>query len=160
MNLLEQYLHQATKGIWGRKKLEVREELTAHILERNKKHQLAGLSEQAALEQTLLELGQPQAIAQGIRQTDWKRPLTLGLMVLFILSTSPKPIKVSTEFTRSTRLLGAQLIPIPLAQKLMAQVTPIPLAKREMVKIIPILRPETTGITIKPSTRSPIGVQR
>jgi hypothetical protein len=44
MKPLEAYLWAATRGLWGRKRLEVRKELTAHVLERAHKHEVAGVN--------------------------------------------------------------------------------------------------------------------
>lgn len=66
MKPLEQYLSQATKGLWGRKKLEVREELTAHILERAYKHEIAGISHETAVARAIEELGDPKTIRTGM----------------------------------------------------------------------------------------------
>ena len=54
---LERYLKAATRGLWGQKKLEVREELEAHILERAHKHELLGLEHQQATSNAIHELG-------------------------------------------------------------------------------------------------------
>ena len=40
---IETYLRRATRGLWGRKKLEVREELAAHLEARVLSYQIAGL---------------------------------------------------------------------------------------------------------------------
>ncbi len=66
MNNLEQYLTQATKGLWGKKKLEIREELTAHILERAYKHEIAGISHEIAVAQAITELGDAKTIRTGM----------------------------------------------------------------------------------------------
>lgn len=57
MNELEQYLKTATRGLWGKRKLEVREELKAHVLERVRKHELLWLSREDAVSKSLSELG-------------------------------------------------------------------------------------------------------
>ncbi len=66
MNVLEKYLSQATKGLWGKKKLEIREELTAHILERAHKHEIAGIPHEHAVARTLEELGDAKTIRAGM----------------------------------------------------------------------------------------------
>jgi hypothetical protein len=66
MNTLETYLQQATKGLWGKKKLEVREELTAHILERAYKHQVSGVAFEAAVSRAIEELGDAKTIRTGM----------------------------------------------------------------------------------------------
>jgi hypothetical protein len=62
MDKLERYLKNATQGLWGKRKLEVREELESHVLERARKHELSGLTREAAISKTLEELGNARAI--------------------------------------------------------------------------------------------------
>lgn len=66
MTNLEQYLNNATRGIWGKRKLEIREELTSDILERTRKHQLAGLSFEAATARAIQELGDARVLNRGM----------------------------------------------------------------------------------------------
>ncbi len=67
MNNLEKYLSQATKGLRGTKKLELREELTNHILEKTHKYQIAGLSQEQALAQAIADLGNPKTIETAMK---------------------------------------------------------------------------------------------
>ncbi len=62
----ERYLRQATRGLWGRKQREVREELEAHLHERVMAHRIAGLGEADALERALAELGAPHHVQSGM----------------------------------------------------------------------------------------------
>jgi len=62
----EQYLRAATRGLWGRKRREVREELEAHLEDRVLAHRLAGLGEREALARTLRELGHPSEVSAGM----------------------------------------------------------------------------------------------
>jgi hypothetical protein len=62
MNQLEHYLKTATRGLIGKRKLEVREELEAHILERTRNLQLLGLSQEDAISKSIQELGTAQAM--------------------------------------------------------------------------------------------------
>lgn len=62
----ETYLRRATRGLWGRKRWEVREELEAHLLERTLAHRIAGLAEADAVERALSELGRPQEVSVGM----------------------------------------------------------------------------------------------
>ncbi len=66
MNDVEQYLKRATRGLWGRRRREVREELEAHISERITVHRIAGLSEKNAVERTLSEIGKPEEVNVGM----------------------------------------------------------------------------------------------
>ena len=63
---VEQYLRRATRGLWGRKREEVREELGAHVEGRINAHLIAGLDERTAVERTLTELGQPAHVSAGM----------------------------------------------------------------------------------------------
>jgi hypothetical protein len=62
MTPLEQYLKNATRGLWGKQKLEVREELESHILERAHKHELLGLTREDAISKSMQELGNARVI--------------------------------------------------------------------------------------------------
>ena len=62
MTELEQYLKTATRGLWGKRKLEVREELEAHILEKAHKHELLSMAREDAIRKTLEELGNARII--------------------------------------------------------------------------------------------------
>jgi hypothetical protein len=73
----ERYLRQATRGLWGRKRLEVREELSAHLCERIKAHHLGDLSESDAIEKALAELGAPQHVSVGMAQL-YTLPAVMG----------------------------------------------------------------------------------
>lgn len=68
MTLLEQYLKNATRGLWGQKKLEVREELENHVLERAHKHELLGIAREDAISKSMQELGNAQAINQHMTE--------------------------------------------------------------------------------------------
>jgi hypothetical protein len=63
MNELENFLKTATRGLWGKRKLEIQEELEAHVLERARKHELSGLNRENAILKTLEELRNPRAIS-------------------------------------------------------------------------------------------------
>jgi hypothetical protein len=63
---LETYLRRATRGLWGKKRLEVREELTQHILKKAHGHRVADFSQDAAIARALGELGDPRGIRSGM----------------------------------------------------------------------------------------------
>jgi hypothetical protein len=63
MNALEHFLNRATRGLRGQNRLEVREELEAHVLERAHKHEISGLARDAAIDQAVKELGRPETLA-------------------------------------------------------------------------------------------------
>jgi hypothetical protein len=66
MTNLEKYLNNATRGIWSKNKLEIREELHNDLLERTRKHQLAGLSQEAATTRAIQELGDARVLNRGM----------------------------------------------------------------------------------------------
>lgn len=65
---LENYLRKSTRGLWGHKKVEVREELSAHIQGRVHAHLIAGHNESDAIEKTLAELGHPTHVSTGMNR--------------------------------------------------------------------------------------------
>jgi hypothetical protein len=76
---LETYLKTATRGLWGQKKLEVREELEAHMLERAHKHELLGMAREAAISKAIQELGNARVINQHMMEVYmFSKQLLLG----------------------------------------------------------------------------------
>lgn len=73
----ERYLKQATRGLWGRKQREVREELEAHLHERVMAHRIAGLDETDAVERALSELGSPREVSVGMARL-YTLPTVMG----------------------------------------------------------------------------------
>ena len=67
MKPLERYLQKATAGVWGRKKLEIREELHAHILEQAHKFEVFGLDKESAVTRVLEQLGDAKSFSQAMR---------------------------------------------------------------------------------------------
>ena len=66
MNALETYLRRATRGVWGKKRLELIAELRGSIEARAWMLECQGYAPQRALEAALTELGEPRAIAAGL----------------------------------------------------------------------------------------------
>ena len=66
MNALEMYLRRATRGVWGKKRLELIAELRGSIEARAWMLECQGYAPQRALEAALTELGEPRAIAAGL----------------------------------------------------------------------------------------------
>jgi ADP-glucose pyrophosphorylase len=76
---LERYLNAATRGLWGKKKLEVYEELEAHVLERALKHELLGLAREVAISKSIQELGNARVINQRMMEVYmFSKQLLLG----------------------------------------------------------------------------------
>ncbi len=67
MTNLERYLNNATRGIWGKRKLEIREELESDITERARKYEISGLEQQNAILQAIAELGSARAFSNGMK---------------------------------------------------------------------------------------------
>ncbi len=65
---VERYLNRATRGLWGRKRQEIREELEGHISERVMAYRIAGLNEGYAVERALRGLGEPREVSAGMAQ--------------------------------------------------------------------------------------------
>ena len=86
MNELEHFLKIATRGLWGKRKLEVQEELEAHVLERARKHELSGLTREAAILKTLEEFGNPRAINHKMTEVYmFSKQLLLGGICAYTL---------------------------------------------------------------------------
>lgn len=71
------YLRRATRGLWGRRRREVREELEAHLNERVLAHRIAGLGEAGAVERALAELGNPRDVSAGMMRL-YTLPTVMG----------------------------------------------------------------------------------
>jgi hypothetical protein len=89
---LETYLKTATRGLWGKRKLEVREELEAHVLERSRKHELLGLTREDAISKTLEELGNARAISYKMTEVHTMpkllRSMLTAMFAFFAFMTS------------------------------------------------------------------------
>ena len=110
MNEVERYLNRATRGLWGRKRREVREELEAHISERITVHRIAGLKEADAVEQALLEMGEPREVSAGMAKL-YTVPLIAGsgLLVAALCVVTVTAISIGFAQTLET----AQTFPSP-----------------------------------------------
>jgi hypothetical protein len=105
MTPLEQYLKNATRGIWGKRKLEILEELESDITERAKKFELGGLSRDQAVQQAILELGDADAVNNGMK----------GIYVMpTILKTAIAAIMVTLTVTAMTKPVNAVKLLPPL----------------------------------------------
>jgi hypothetical protein len=110
---IETYLRKSTRGLWGRKKTEVREELSAHIQGRVHGYLVAGYSERDALEKTLIELGHPTHVSVGMARLH-TLPLVAGsgmalamccaLVVVLLSGSTAQTLKVSNIFPTDTCL--------------------------------------------------------
>ena len=101
---LERYLKAATRGLWGKKKLEVREELEAHILERAHKHELLGLEHQQAISNAIQELGDAREMNRGMNEVHTMptfRFMTFSLttIALTVVMVSSRPSTAQVSLT-------------------------------------------------------------
>jgi hypothetical protein len=139
MNELEHYLKNATRGLGGKRKLEVREELEAHVLERVRKHEFLGLTREEAISKSLSELGSAQVIRLGLQRTYSAKPIfSLISLGLIFLGFTALPSPEQKHLPILEQSLEVNVIPIPLAQAGMAQLKPIPLAKPGDARFVPI----------------------
>jgi hypothetical protein len=105
MTPLEQYLNNATRGIWGKRKLEIREELESDITERSKKFVLSGFSRDQAVEKAILELGDARVVNNGMK----------GIYIMpTMLKTSIAVIMVTLTITAMTKPVNAVKLLPPL----------------------------------------------
>ena len=144
MNQLEQYLKNATRGLWGKRKLEVREELEAHVLERVHKHEFLGMTREDAISNSLSELGPAQVIRSGLQRTYLAKPIfSLIWLGLIFLSFTALPSPEQKRLPILDQSLEVIVIPIPLARAGMAQLKRIPLSKPGdgIVMPIPLAKP-------------------
>jgi hypothetical protein len=63
---LETYLKNATRGLWGKRKLEVCEELEAHVLEQAHKLELQGFNKTDAIQNVLEQIGPANIVSRGM----------------------------------------------------------------------------------------------
>jgi hypothetical protein len=141
---LEHYLNTATRGLWGKRKLEVREELEAHMLEKAHKHELFGLAREDAILKSLAELGSAQVIRSGLQRTYSAKPIfSLMLLGLIFLGFTALPSPEQKRLPILDQSLEVIVISIPLARADMAQLQPIPSAKPGDASFtsIPLARP-------------------
>jgi hypothetical protein len=139
MNELEHFLKNATQGLWGKRKLEVREELENHVLERVRKHELLGLSREGAISKSLSELGPAQVIRSGLQRTYFAKPIfALIWLGLIFLGFTARPSSEQPRLPILNQSLKVNVLPIPLARAGMAQFKPIPLSKPGDAIAVPI----------------------
>ena len=84
---IDKYLSKTTRGLWGQKRADVKEELAADLQERIGKHRIAGLNHDAAVEASLQELGKASYVNRGMMQLYTLPPaLGLGTLVAVVVS--------------------------------------------------------------------------
>jgi hypothetical protein len=139
MNELEHYLKTATRGLWGKRKLEAHEELENHLLERARKHELLGLSREDAISKSLAELGSAQVIRSSLQRTYFAKLIfSLIWLGLIFLGFTARPSSEQPRLPIFDQSLEVNVISIPLARAGMTQVKPIPLSKPGDAIVVPM----------------------
>ena len=87
MTDLERYLNAATKGLWGKRKLEVREELEIHIRDRAHTLEHTGLEHESAIRKAIQELGDPRVLNHGMKGVHVMPNLIRSSLVLMAFVT-------------------------------------------------------------------------
>jgi hypothetical protein len=149
MTELERFLKNATRGLWGKRKLEAHEELESHVLERARKHELVGLSQKEAISRSLAELGSASVIRSGMQQMYFAKPIfSLIWLGLIFLGFTSLPSPEQKPFLAPS--LEVNIMPIPLARAGVAQFKPIPLSKPGDAIVVPMpLAKPPSKISIK-----------
>lgn len=87
MKPTERYLRSATRGLWGRAKQELRQELEGHLQVRIQEWRLGGLTEAEAERQTLRELGAPEEVRTGMLGIHTMPVLSKGGLAALLAAT-------------------------------------------------------------------------
>jgi len=99
---IELYLNRATRGLWGRKRNEVKEELFAHVKSRVTAHQIAGLNETDAVKKALQELGNPREVSSEMTKL-YTLPTIVGLGSFLAAICTVTAIIVSSTLAQSLK---------------------------------------------------------
>ena len=97
---IKRYLDRATKGLWGKKRLEVKEELSAHIEARVTAHRIAGLSEADATKLSLDELGHPKEVNNEMFKL-YTLPTALGSSLLLLAALALSVVLLSNSVAQT-----------------------------------------------------------
>jgi hypothetical protein len=117
MNELEDFLKIATRGLRRERKLEVQEELEAHVKERTHKHELHGMAREVAIQKSIQELGDARVINRKMTEVYMSsKHLLLGTAIAGLLSvtawqaTAPKDLKFACTSSDQTTRLEAHVL--------------------------------------------------
>ncbi len=86
MNSLENYLNEATRGLWSKRRKAVQIELRGALEDKVHRYQIAGLSEEQALERAIADLGNARVVRGGFFRLH-SAPL-LGQLGALVLASS------------------------------------------------------------------------
>ena len=103
MNRTEQYLSRATRGLWGKKRMETQMELRGAIEDKIYRHRLLGLNQEDAELAALLDLGNPHQVAWHMSRVHAGGPalratLLLGMAGLLSLQAVAQVATVKSAF--------------------------------------------------------------
>jgi hypothetical protein len=84
---LETYLKTATKGLYGRKKLEVKTEIEGNIKELALEYQIAGLSQTQAISQAILDFGEARDLNAGMVKVHTMPKMIKAVLLAGLLSS-------------------------------------------------------------------------
>ena len=84
---LEQYLKNATKGLYGKKKLEVKTEIEGNIREMALEYQIAGMSESEAISKAILEFGEARVLSAGMVRVHTMPKIIKGVLLAGLISS-------------------------------------------------------------------------
>jgi hypothetical protein len=87
MTDLEKFLRQATRGLWGRERQTVRQELESHVRHRAQRYEISGSSEFEAIKLAIADLGEVQAINTGMKKV-YIMPITIRTGILTAVLTT------------------------------------------------------------------------
>jgi hypothetical protein len=100
---IETYLRKSTRGLWGKRREEVREELSAHIYGRVNAHLIGGLSESDAVEKTLTELGHPTNVSAGMARL-YTLPVVAGSGMMLAMCCAVVVVLLSGSTAQTLQL--------------------------------------------------------
>jgi hypothetical protein len=81
MTDLEKFLRASTRGLWGRERQTVRQELESHIRQRSNRYEISGSSEVEAIKLAIADLGEAREISSGMKGV-YAIPATVRIGVL------------------------------------------------------------------------------
>ncbi len=84
---LTQYVQLATRGLYGRKKLEVQTEIEGNIKELALEYQIAGMSESEAISQAILDFGEAQVLNAGMVKVHTMPKMIKAVLLAGLLSS-------------------------------------------------------------------------
>jgi hypothetical protein len=106
---LERYLNLATRGLWGRKKLEIRRELDGNIREMALEYSIAGMNETESIQRALEEFGAPQKVSVGMSKVYFVPSMIRNLVIALTVSS----LTVSVFNSSNAQVTGTSRIPTP-----------------------------------------------